>query len=289
MIKTMLKLKVFHQWFLIILSGIVLAISLRVFVFAVFTIPTPSMRPTIEGGDRVVVNKLIPGPRIISNFFSLKDGEEPNYVRLLGWRKIKHNDVLIFNYPYSKKHLTIDRSVFYAKRCVATPGDTFYIENGRYKVKGISDTLGHYPAQKKLSEMPVEKIKKGVYRCFPKKSQYNWNVKDFGSIYIPAKGDTLAINTKNQALYKNLITYETNKNITVSDSLVLLGDSIINKYVFHKNYYFMAGDYVFDSKDSRYWGLLPEDHIVGKVSFIYKSVNPKNGKYRWGRFFKKVE
>lgn len=277
------------QWLLYILAIIIIAIFFRIFIFETFTIPTPSMQPSIEGGDRVIVNKLIPGPRLITNFFSLKDGVSLEYTRLSGWRKIKRNDVLIFNYPYSNnEYLGLDRNVFYAKRCVGIPGDTFYIENGIYKVKGVTDTLGHYLSQKQFYEIPVEQLNQWVYNCFPYDDRYGWTTKQFGPLYIPAKGDTLSINITNIPLYKSLITYETKQTVSDSTAYILLGDSIINKYVFQKNYYFMTGDYVFDSKDSRYWGLLPEDHIVGKVSIIYRSVDPQTRKDRWNRFFKIV-
>jgi signal peptidase I len=71
-------------------------------------------------------------------------------------------------------------------------------------------------------------------------------------------------------------------------ALFFLSDSIINKYVFRYNYYFVAGDWVLDSYDSRYWGLLPEDHIVGKVSFIWNSKDITTRKTRWKRIFKKL-
>jgi signal peptidase I len=59
-------------------------------------------------------------------------------------------------------------------------------------------------------------------------------------------------------------------------------------YYFQKNYYFMSGDYTEDSQDSRYWGLTPEEYIVGKAAFIWKSVDRNTGKFRWKRFLKKI-
>lgn len=90
-------------------------------------------------------------------------------------------------------------------------------------------------------------------------------------IYIPISGDTICLDILNIKLYKRPIYYETGKQITIKNGDVLLGDSTVNKYVFKHNYYFMAGDWSLNSNDSRYWGLLPEDHIVGKVSFIWNS------------------
>lgn len=63
----------------------------------------------------------------------------------------------------------------------------------------------------------------------------------------------------------------------------------IREYRFLKNYYFMAGDKGLNSQDSRYWGLLPEEYIVGKAAFVWKSVDPYTGKLRWDRFMKKIE
>jgi signal peptidase I len=108
-------------WFFIVLGGILLAIVLRVYFFAAFVIPTPLMEPAIIPGDKVMVNKQIPGPRIIRNFFSLHRGEKPDIKRLKGMRAVRRNDVLIFNFPYSDwNRLEMDMGVFYAKRCVFT-------------------------------------------------------------------------------------------------------------------------------------------------------------------------
>src|SRR5690554_3395710 len=90
---------------------------MRIFIFATYTIPTPSMEPAIMSGDHVVVNKLVPGPRVIMNFFSLGKGEKPVFRRFTVW-KVKRDDVLIFNFPYSSwNRIDIDMSLFYAKRC----------------------------------------------------------------------------------------------------------------------------------------------------------------------------
>ena len=90
-------------------------------------------------------------------------------------------------------------------------------------------------------------------------------------------------------LYKNLIEYETERTISVKNGIFYLGDSIIQSYTFLQDNYFMAGDYIFDSVDSRYWGLLPDDLVVGKASIIWKSEDMKTGKYQWDRFFKSIK
>jgi signal peptidase I len=265
----------------LIVVALLLAITLRVFLFASFKIPSPSMEPVILSGDYIITNKLIPGPRIIKNFFSMQKNGQIEIRRLKGVRKIKRNDVLVFNFPYESdaNKMDLNLSVNYIKRCVAIPGDTFCIEDGIYKVKNCSDILGNYDNQYRFFQLAAENIQPEIFRCFPLDSLYNWNVKSFGPLYVPKKGDTLRIDSVNILLYRNLIRYETSDEIPKD----------LQTYVFRQNYYFMAGDFVFDSRDSRYWGLLPEDHIVGKAAFIWKSKDMHTGKFRWGRFFKQIE
>jgi signal peptidase I len=274
-------------WFLFLIFAIIFAIALRVLLLASFVIPTWSMYPTIIPGDFVFVNKMIPGPRIFRSWdfwngdFTMK--------RLKGYRKVRRNDVIVFNYPWSNRHkLELDFNVFYAKRCIAIPGDTFLIDNGIYRVKNLPDTLGHYDNQIKLSKTPTEKFSPNVYNCFPSNNNYKWNIKDFGPFYIPGENDTVAIDTMNVCLYQKLIEYETQQAVYIKDGQVFIADNAVSEYVFQQNYYFVAGDLVSDSRDSRYWGLLPEDHIVGKAFIIWKSKNRETGKWQWKRFFKKL-
>jgi signal peptidase I len=283
-----MKKSVCLYWFFIIFFGILLAVVLRVFFFSVYVIYTSSMEPAIFPGDKVIVNKLIPGPRIISNFFSLQKGEKVNIERFQGIRTVQRNDILIFNFPYSQwNHLEMDMNVFYTKRCMAVPRDTFYIENGIYKVKNVPDILGYVPYQQELSLKEKIDFQSTIWNCFPDDSvNYSWNIKNFGPLYIPKKGDNLLIDTINYMLYKNVIEYESNKQIHVQNGTILLDGDTVDNYTFQQNYYFVAGDYIFDSKDSRYWGLLPEDHIVGKVAIIWQCENRHADKRKWSRLKK---
>jgi signal peptidase I, bacterial type len=275
---------------LLLIVIIVLAIIMKVFLFATFLIPTPSMAPAIEPGDHVYVNKLLMGPRLFEDWGFLK-GEKTKLKRIQGFSKVKRNDVLVFDYPY-QTHNKIKQggNVIYLKRCVAIPGDTFYIENGIYKVKGLNEGLGHTERQNKLSEREETSFIKEVRYTFPHDTtRFHWTIKDFGPLYVPAKGDNIPIDSMSILLYKNIIEYETDKVISVKNGDVYLGDLIIQSYTFPQNYYFMAGDYIFDSADSRYWGLLPDDLVVGKATVIWKSEDMHTKKYRWNRFFKKIK
>lgn len=89
-------------------------------------------------------------------------------------------------------------------------------------------------------------------------------------------------------LYKKLIEWEQGGKLEYRDSLVVLDGKPIKAYRFQKNYYFMGGDNGMNSQDSRYWGMLPEEYIVGKAALIWKSIDPNTGKFRWDRFLKRI-
>jgi signal peptidase I len=270
--------------FFFILCAILLAIVLRI-SFGVFQISGLSMSPTLLPNEYILVNKLIPGPRYITNIFSLKKDEKIKIKRIINYKKIKRKDVLIFN----KSSLVMDFNSYHIKRCLAIPGDTFFIENGFNKVKQIDEILGDYFCQQTLSKKLNTEFDNIVFNCFPHDTTYNWNIKDFGPLYIPKNGDTLFLDTLNTKLYSKVITHETDKLVVTKNGHILLGDSIITNYVFKKNYYFVIGDWVFDSNDSRYWGLLPEDHIIGKGVMILHSKDQNLKKHRWKKYFKIIK
>ena len=281
-------LKILLQVFVLILGSIILTIFLKVFCFASFKVPSGSMEPTLKTGDYIMVNKMILGPRIFKDWKFWADGNW-EMKRLKGLRVIKRNEILVFNFPITNNRwdkIEMDFNAHYVKRCVGIPGDTFYIENGIYKVKGCTDTLGAYNNQLALSNIIDSTLNQFVFNCFPFDNIHHWTMKNFGPFYIPKAKDKIRIDNKNIELYRKMIVYETGKSIEVKNNAVMLGGKPLKEYIFKMNYYFMAGDYVMDSKDSRYWGLLPEDHIIGKVALIWKSVDESSEKYRWERMMK---
>ena len=286
--------KLFKGLFLVI-ATITLTVVMKVFLFASFKVPTGSMDPTILPGDFILVNKLLIGPRIYRDFGFLK-GKRTPYKRIKGMQQIRRNDILVFDAPYliagSLKKIPNN---FYVKRCVAGPGDTFVIESGILKliqdsIENGLDSLGYLFQQQKLAQMSRDDFSSDTWYCFPyDTAYYQWNIKDFGPLYIPGKGDKLELNFRNIVLYKPVIQYETGKKITVEEGHIFLDEQPLSDYTFTQNYSFMVGDDVTASHDSRYWGLLPEDFIVGKATFIWKSENLENGKYRWKRFGKAIK
>lgn len=254
-----------------------LLVVIQIFCFCSFKIPSDSMVPTLIPGDNIVVSKMIPGARLFNLFAALRD-EEVEIKRMPGIRPVKHNDVLVFNFPHTGSWDTIHMDIrkYYVKRCIGLPGDTLVIDHSMYRIKGSDVSLGNREAQIRLSRQKDELLEEGVFRSFPYDSVSNWNIKNFGPLYIPKKDDRIVLTPENILLYRKLIAWERQ-----TPEPVRPGDV----YQFTHNYYFMAGDLVENSQDSRYWGLLPEDFIVGKAFFIWKSKMP-GGSFKWDRFFK---
>lgn len=279
---------------LLILCGlIVFWIIIQITSFVSFKIPSDSMEPALLPGDNILVNKWVMGGRIF-DIWDASEKKEVKISRLPGFGKVKRNDVLVFNFPYPGRwdSLGLNLKTYYVKRCVAIPGDTFKIRNAQYKVRGYDGSVGNTASQKELQDilsLHKEKNYGIVMHGFPHDSLVKWSIKEFGPLYIPAKGACVKMSSINRALYKNAIEWEQKKKLVQRGDSVLLGDSTIHEYQFKEDYYFVAGDKVMNSKDSRYWGLLPEKFIVGKATVIWKSVNPITDKIRWDRILKKIE
>lgn len=264
-------------------------VFMQIFCFSTFRIPSDSMAPSLEAGDNIVVCKPIMGARIFNIFASLRN-EQTKIYRLPGFQKIQRNNIIVFNFPCPNQWSKIEMHIlkYYVKRCVGLPGDTLSIENGIFKVKGYEGIVGNHISQKTISKRKNETFEKQVFTCFPYDTIFNWNIKTFGPLYIPKAGDSIPMNQANYTLYKKYIEWEQQKELSIQDNNIFLGQESINTYQFSKNYYFVAGDNGENSQDSRYWGLLPEEYIVGKAWIVWKSTDPYTGKLRWERLFKPV-
>ena len=127
-------------------------------------------------------------------------------------------------------------------------------------------------------------------RVFPLKANYGWSRDNFGPLYIPKKGATVALTMENLPIYEQIIrNYECN-NLEVKDNTIYINHKASDSYTFKMDYYWMMGDNRHNSADSRFWGFVPEDHIVGRPVLVWLSLDKDKslfqGKIRWNRFFK---
>ncbi len=130
---------------------------------------------------------------------------------------------------------------------------------------------------------------------FPNNGLVNWNKDQMGPVYIPKAGDKIKIDSTNFSIYKRAIAEYEGNTITFDDGHVYLNGSSDPDpvYTFKQDYYWMMGDNRHNSEDSRYWGFVPFDHVVGKPVFVWMSIDGindgiKNWKFRWDRFFTTV-
>lgn len=164
--------------------------------------------------------------------------------------------------------------------------------------KEMTLTLDEATAMRKVPEIDsvVRRFsKKNVPNeaFFPNKIPFDWNEDNFGPLVIPKKGMTVNLNKENLPLYKKIIAeYEAN-DLETSPSEIRINGNPTDRYTFKKDYYWMMGDNRHKSEDSRFWGFVPDDHIVGKPIFIWfsiKGINDgiKNWSIRWDRVFTTV-
>ena len=264
--------------------------GLQVFCLISFKIPSNSMEPALLSGDKILVDKWTGGARLFNIFASLRGEDVPIY-RLPGFGSFKRNDVLVFNFPYQdgSDSIGFDIMKYYVKRCIALPGDTLEIRRGYYHIKGIKDSLGNVKAQHRISRVRREDSRGIVIDAFPWDGRLGWTIQEFGPLPVPAKGQVVKIDTLSRLLYGRLIHWEQKKRLQQKGNSVCLGDSVIREYKFRENYYFVSGDNMENSKDSRYWGMLPESYIVGRAFTIWRSDDPLREKIRWDRVFKKIK
>jgi signal peptidase I len=131
----------------------------------------------------------------------------------------------------------------------------------------------------------VDKMNADVF--FP--HDYRWTEDRFGPLWIPSKGATVALTLENLPLYERIIDVYEGGDLTVADSTIYINGEKADSYTFSMDYYFMMGDNRHNSADSRFWGFVPEDHIVGHPSFVWLSLDPDKSfpaNIRWERMFR---
>ena len=131
------------------------------------------------------------------------------------------------------------------------------------------------------------------FDVFPLGGHKSWTRDNYGPIWIPKKGTTLALNAYNLPIYERIIRVYENNKFEVKDGVYYINGKASKTYTFKMDYYWMMGDNRHNSADSRYWGFVPEDHIVGRPVLVWLSLDKDkgwfSGKIRWDRFFKNAE
>lgn len=242
---------------------LIIIIIIRTFFIQAFSIPSNSMENTLTSGDFIFVNKIVYGP----SRYNMVPILNVNLPKLPLYKQPKKNDIIVFEYPGERDGLYPKESEDYIKRIIGTPGDTVLIKDRAVFVNNIE-----FPKPKKILfsrnySKPVDQQEDAV---FPK--GFGWNEDNYGPLIIPGKGITVKLTLENIRGWKTLIDREFgDRVVTYYDGKIKINGNETNYYTFTKDYYFVMGDNRDISCDSRYWGLVPRENIVGKAIMIYWS------------------
>jgi len=159
----------------------------------------------------------------------------------------------------------------------------FLTQENAEKISKFSNVLSVQPVLARRGEFAPY--------IFPYKSSLKWNEDNFGPLWIPYKGATVKIDTSNIMIYERIIDVYEENDLKIDKADIYINGQKADSYTFRMDYYWMMGDSRHNSADSRYWGFVPEDHVVGKPKFIWLSIDKERTgfrKIRWERMFTKV-
>ena len=251
-------------WVLLALTaGPFLWYGIRAFVTDRFVIKGESMVPTLHTGQGVWVNKLLMGPRIYTKFDF--DSPELHCIRLPGLRKLRVGDVAIFNYPYARGGDTIAFKInyVYCKRCWGTPGDTVRIVGGRLETPGQAGDDDWMKGFERMRQTPdslllrMRMLRAGQFAGEGER----WTIKDFGPIVVPKRGMTIVLDCVARRRYGRVIRWEMGATVGEFPH----SSPAFPTYTFRQDWYFFVGDNLAYSHDSREFGFVPADFVVGIV------------------------
>lgn len=233
---------------------------------------------------------------------------------MIDGKAIENPENLQFNYfvqttgPYINEDMFRELGISKADQYLMT-GDGSY-DNGLAEIgldsrnaQGMLNPVYHLPltkkmydtlsANKKLISKIIMEPEDYAGQMYPQNLHTKWDRNNYGPIWIPAKGATITLTPDNLPIYERCIAvYEGNKLEQKEDG-IYINDVKTDQYTFRMDYYWMMGDNRHNSADSRYWGFVPEDHVVGKPIVVWLSLDKDrgwfDGKIRWNRLFKMVK
>lgn len=237
--------------FVMIINGIAIAS---------FVVPTGSMENEVMTGDFLFVNKFKYGPTT-PQVIPILNIPLP-YYKFPGFWEPEKEDVIVFVYPGDRDEVEASQFQYYLKRCIATAGDTLHIKDKVVYVNGV-----RYPLPENGKFMPNYGDRMAG---FPYGT--SWTLNNYGPIYIPKKGDKIKVDLDNIRQWDTFIRREGHE-ITIDRHSVFVDGKAITEYEVERDYCFGMGDNRDNSEDSRSWGFIPYENVVGTPIVVYWSWN----------------
>jgi len=197
-----------------------------------------------------------------------------------------------WHYNVSTKGTGLNPNILYEKYDITEGG--YGRNKNEYNLTLTNESRDAIQSFTNVSSIKRQYEKAGIYAdyIFPHDKKYKWNNDNFGPITVPSAGETVSITTKNLSIYKDIIERYENNKLEVVSGEIYINDKLATTYTFAMDYFWMMGDNRHNSADSRFWGFVPENHIVGKALFVWMSWD-KNAKglkkIRWNRLFSSVK
>ncbi|MEX2596777.1 MAG: signal peptidase I [Salibacteraceae bacterium] len=200
-----------------------------------------------------------------------------------------------FQYRYEvRTSSTINKQILKEKLDInyqdirASQSENGYVYNVPMTLKA-SDQMETFGSVSDVSVAVSPKGASPIFHIFPNDPQYDWSEDYWGPLTVPEKGTTVDLNSKTLPFYERIIHVYEGHELKVKDGDIFIDGELADSYTFELNYYFMMGDNRHNSADSRFWGFVPEDHVVGKAAFIWLSIDPElgwfDGAIRFNRMF----
>ncbi len=250
-------------YFELLLLSLLTALMLKMFFIEAYRIPSGSMENTLLEGDFIFVNKFVFGLRTPASIpftsVAIPSFHSP------GLRAIRRGDVIVFRFPGLREEITPRENTNYIKRCIGLPGDTLSIIHKIIHVNG--HRLGNPPFMK-LENQSV--LPRGVRNpnIFPPDAPFNED--NYGPLIIPRKGMSIPLTPGNYPQWYVFIRRE-GHTMTEEGGTISIDGTPADSYTVEHDYIFVMGDNRDNSLDSRFWGFVPVDNIVGQAMLIYWS------------------
>ncbi len=250
------------SWVKTLGGAIIMVMILNGLLIASFVVPTGSMENTVMTGDFLFVNKFIYGPST-PQMIPLFNVPLP-YYRFPGIRQPEKGDVIVFIFPGNRDEVKPVEFQYYLKRCIATAGDVLEVRNKEVIVNGQPVPLsadGRYGPPGSLNA-------DDRYMTFPIGAGFTRD--NYGPIRIPKKGDIIKLTPENLAAWDIFIRREGHAVNLESNTITIDGQKT-TQYIVQRDYCFGMGDNRDNSLDSRYWGFVPVENVVGTPLIVYWS------------------